>query len=254
MTGPRTNDRSMIVELDDVCFAYETERVLHDVSLSIGPREFVCAIGPNGGGKTTLLRLVLGRLRPQRGAVRVFGEEPRAVSQRIGYVPQYLRFDPQFPVSVSDVVLMGRIGCRPGGWYDRADRVAVQEALAEVDLAGSMNRSFADLSGGQRQRVLIARALACQPELLLLDEPMVNLDRVTEQKLYALFRQLSQRMTVVLVSHDVGVVANIADRVLCVNRSVAVHPVSELTGDVIQATYGEEVALVDHGHHHGHGH
>ena len=166
------------VLLRDVTFSYGGEPVLEDVNLSVGAREAVCIVGPNGGGKTTLVKLILGLLLPQRGEVRLFGQPPRLARLRVGYMPQHVQHDPLFPVTVMDIVLMGRLG-RGGlggllGWPGRADRRAARNALEQVGMDGFGRHPFAALSGGQRQRVLIARALCCEPELLLLDEPTSN--------------------------------------------------------------------------------
>ena len=218
----------------------------------IFPLDLVSMIGPNGGGKTTLFRLLLGLLKPTQGTIRIFGQPPERSRTRMGYVPQAARFDPRFPISVKDVVAMGRLGNLPAGPYRAADRRAVLEALEEADLTDLRNRAFADLSGGQRQRVLIARALASRPELLLLDEPTANLDRTAEARLYELLRRLNQRLTILMASHDVGFVTRFVKQCLCVNRTVILHPTATLDGGVIRALYGSEMVLVQHDVQHEH--
>lgn len=239
-----------VIELRDVGFSYGDAPVLESVNLSIGPRESVCMVGPNGGGKTTLLRLLLGQLRPTKGQVRVFGQSPQSARLRIGYMPQHSQYDPEFPATVMDVVLMGRLG-QGGvrgllGWFGRADRLAAQEALAYVHLENQARRPFSVLSGGQRQRVLIARALCCQPELLLLDEPTANVDTLVEARLFDVLRELGRRMTVIVVSHDLGFVTNLVESVICVNRLVVTHPTAQITGDMIREMYGGDVRMVRH--------
>ncbi|HKQ48807.1 MAG TPA: ABC transporter ATP-binding protein [Phycisphaerae bacterium] len=244
----RANGRS-IIEFEDVSFAYEREPVLKDVTIRIAERDFVSIVGPNAGGKTTLLKLILGLLTPSRGTLRVFGVTPERARPRVGYMPQYAQLDPQFPVSVLDVVLMGRLGMgRIFGPYGAADRRVAQRVLAEVGLADMGRRPFSMLSGGQRQRVLIARALACEPDLLLLDEPTSNLDIGIQDDFYELLRHLSERLTVILVSHDVGFVSKLVRTVVCVNRTVSVHCATELGGDAIVALYGRDVHMVHHDH------
>ena len=169
----------------------------------------MCIVGPNGGGKTTLVKLILGLLRPQRGEVRVFGQPPHRARLRVGYMPQHVQHDPQFPVTVMDIVLMGRLGQGVLGWPGRADRRAAIDALAQVGMEEFRRRPFADLSGGQRQRVLIARALCCKPDLLLLDEPTSNVDSLVEARLLDLLRDLNRQMTIVMVSHDLGFVSGL---------------------------------------------
>ncbi|MEN6449411.1 MAG: ABC transporter ATP-binding protein [Thermoguttaceae bacterium] len=239
-----------VVSLSNVTFSYGGPPALEEVTLSIEPRQAVCVVGPNGGGKTTLVKLMLGLLTPQRGDVRVFGESPRRSRRRIGYMPQHSQYDPLFPVSVMDIVLMGRLG-QSGvagltGWHGRKDRQAVMDALDEVGMKDFGRQPFAALSGGQRQRVLIARALCCKPDLLLLDEPTSNVDSLVEARLLELLRELNRRMTIVMVSHDLGFVSGFVERVICVNRRVAVHPTSQVTGQVIHDLYGGEVRMVHH--------
>ena len=238
-----------VIEIRDVTFSYNGAPALVDVSLTIGEREFVSVIGPNGGGKTTLLKLVLGLLQPSRGEVRVFGRPPREARSRIGYVTQHGQFDLRFPVRVIDVVLMGRLGRGRGiGPFRRADRAAAEEALREVELLGLRDRPFAALSGGERQRVLIARALAVQPDLLLLDEPTANVDIKVERQLGDLLRDLNKRLTVVVATHELGFVASYVERVICVNRRVVQHPTSALTGEMISDIYGSDICAIRHDH------
>jgi zinc transport system ATP-binding protein len=240
------------VTIRDVTFAYNGLPVLEDVNLAVRAGESVSVVGPNGGGKTTLLKLMLGLLRPDRGEVRVFGRAPRQARSRIGYMPQHLHFDPQFPVTVREVVLMGRLGQKglSGllGWYTGTDRQAAVKALQEVGMAELVDRPFSELSGGQRQRVLVARALCSRPDLLLMDEPTANIDVQVEAQLAEILRGLNRRMTIVTVTHDLGFVSDLVDTVVCVNRRVVVHPTSQVTGEVIQDIYGGDVRMVRHDH------
>ena len=240
-----------VVEFEGVAFSFGGPAVLEDVSLEIAEREFVCIVGPNGGGKTTLLKLMLGLIRPTRGRVRVFGDSPQRARRRIGYMPQHARFDPLFPVTVLDVVLMGRLGdagARMFGAYSRRDRRAARRALAQLDIEPLGKRPLASLSGGELRRVLIARALAGEPELLLLDEPTANLDLHVEGRFYELLSELNQRLTIVLVSHDVGFVSKLVRRVVCVNRNAVTHAVGEITTESISEMYGHDMRLVRHDH------
>ena len=250
MSDARNAAREPVVRLDGVTFAYGEHTVLEDVDLELAAGDFVSVIGPNGGGKTTLLRLILGLLEPDRGTVRLFGRPPARARQRIGYMPQFALLDAAFPVNVMDVVLMGRLGRgAPLGPFRAADREVARRALADVELAGQERRPFADLSGGQRQRVLIARALACEPELLLLDEPTASLDPGVQDELYELLHRLKERMTVVLVSHDVGTVSQHVDRIVCVNVRVAQHPSSAITGELEKLFPSRSGMRLVHHHH-----
>ena len=240
-----------VVDVRNVSFAYGAAPVLEDVSFQVGPHELICMIGPNGGGKTTLVRLLLGLLRPGRGRICVLGQPPERARLRVGYMPQHVDHDPQFPVNALDIVLMGRLG-RGGlrkalGWYDRADRRAALEALDMVDMTAAARQTYSTLSGGQRQRVLIARALCGGPELLLLDEPTANVDALGESRLLDILKPLSRRMSVLTVSHDLGLVSDLVERVICVNRRVVVHPTSRMTGQVFEALYGAKQRVVEHG-------
>jgi zinc transport system ATP-binding protein len=235
------------IAVRDVCFRYGEQEVLHNVSFEVPERAFVAVVGPNGGGKTTLLRLLLGAIVPRFGTIRVLGEPPAAASCRIGYVPQLLLFDPSFPVTVLDAVLIGRAAQRRFGRFTRGERIQAQAALDRVRLADAARRPFASLSGGQRQRVLIAQALVSEPRLLLLDEPTANVDAETEQQVYSLLLELNRDVTVVVVSHNLSVVTAHASHVLCVNRTVDLHLIGELAAGEQPIPGVPHLALIHHG-------
>jgi zinc transport system ATP-binding protein len=236
------------IETSGLSFAYEgQEYVLRDVDLNIAQGEMIGIVGPNGGGKTTLLKLLLGLLSPTRGEIRVLGLSPTQARPQVGYVPQHVHFDPKFPVTTWDVVLMGRLGRAPAvGPYRRADRHAAEAALDQVGLGPLRRRAFAELSGGQRQRAMIARALVTHPKLLLLDEPTANLDVSMEQEFHDLLARLVGRMTVAIVSHDVGFVSSRIRTVVCVRCHVAVHATEALSAEILRDLYGSDVSLVHH--------
>ena len=242
--------RNPVVEVENVSYSYGGRHpVLDAVSLTIDELDFASIIGPNGGGKTTLIKLLLGLIEPERGTIKVLGTSPERARPRIGYLAQHALIDPRFPIRVLDVVLMGRLGSRRrGGRFSRADRSTAGAVLERVGLAGFEQRALAELSGGQRQRVLLARALASDPDLLLLDEPSAGLDIKVEQDFFDLLGELNRSKTVVLVSHDLGFVSSFVKTVVCVHRTVDVHPTSELDGTAIQELYGGEVRLVHHEH------
>ena len=239
-----------VVSFRKVSFAYGRVLVLRDVSFEVEQREAICIVGPNGGGKTTLAKLILGLLKPVSGEVRVFGRRPEESRLRVGYMPQHLRYDPLFPVTVMDVVLTGRLGKRSAagrlGWHGSSDRRIALDALQQVGMDAYARRPLSSLSGGQRQRVLIARALSCQPDLLLLDEPTSNLDAPTGSRLFEILQKLHRRMAIIIISHDIGFVTNLAESVVCVNRDVVVHPVKELDGRAIHDLYEGDVRMVLH--------
>jgi zinc transport system ATP-binding protein len=223
--------------------------VLEEVNLVVHEGDFVSVVGPNAGGKTTLLKLVLGLLKPSRGTVRVFGLTPSRARPRIGYMSQQNTFDHLFPVSVLDVVLMGRLGQGNRlGFFGRGDRDAAMQALRRTEMEPLADRPFSHLSGGQRQRVLLARALASDPDLLLLDEPTANVDAAIETELFEILNELNRRMTIMLVTHDLGFVSCYVRSVVCVNRRLAVHPTSTITGEMIHELYGGNVQMVRHDH------
>ncbi|OHV11923.1 metal ABC transporter ATP-binding protein [Kushneria phosphatilytica] len=237
------------IDLEHVSLALEGQSILEDVSLSVPHKQFLGLIGPNGGGKSTLLRLMLGLLRPDTGQVRLLGRSPRQAAHSVGYVPQFTRFTRSFPISVEDVVLMGQLG--HGRWWGpwrRRDRRAVDGVLATLEIESLRHRRIEGLSGGQMQRVLIARALACQPSILLLDEPTASVDTDGERALFDLFARLRQDMTIVLISHDLGFVSDHVDRVVCLNRTLVDHTAEPITADTIAQLYGQQVRMVHHHH------
>jgi len=243
-----------IIEIAGLSFSYAARRILDGVNLTVYRNDSICLVGPNGGGKTTLIKLILGLLAPDSGTIKVLGKKPCQASRQIGYVPQYASYDPKFPISVADVVLMGRL--RPNLFfrYGKKDRERALAALAEVNLADYAARPFSALSGGQRQRVLIARALAGDGEILVLDEPTASIDQEATAHLYELLRSLSAGLTILMVTHDVAVVSSLFTRVACVNRRVAIHPTSEFSDRMLSEMYGDDSRLIRHDHCCGGGH
>lgn len=210
-----------IVDLKKVSFAYHDTSVLTDVSFQILPGEYIGIIGPNGGGKTTLLKLIMGFLKPTSGNISVFGLPPQQAIHQIGYVPQSLRYDKQFPISVFELVLSGRLSKLPWyGIYSKEDTDAALSILQRVGLLDYKDNAFGTLSGGQAQRALIARALVSKPKLLLLDEPTASVDTKAEADIYAFLKELSQEMTIMMVTHDLKAAIDQVQRVICVQNTV----------------------------------
>jgi len=229
--------------------------VLDKLTFEVPRRETLCVVGPNGGGKSTLLKLLLGLVRPQSGEVHVLGKTPRQARHRVGYMPQYIQIDPLFPIDVEGIVRMGRLSTSGFGFYTSEDNKATQGALEEVGLWEVRKERFMNLSGGMKQRVLIARALVNNPEILLLDEPTAMVDAHIEAKLLGHLKDLHKRMTILLVSHDAAFVSSLVDEVLCVNRTAELHPVQTVEDQALQRLYGDKVQAVIHGQHcHTHDH
>jgi zinc transport system ATP-binding protein len=237
-----------LVQVQHVTFGYGQEVVLDHVDLEIGRRDFLAIIGPNGGGKTTLLKVMLGLLRPWSGEVVYHlgsGKDPRG---RLGYVPQFSTFDKDFPLRVSDMVLMGRLGSRgPLRSYSRDDRAAAGAALDRLGLRGIARAHVSEISGGQLQRVLIARALVSGPEILFLDEPTASIDAESRETLSGILEELNRAIPIVVVTHDVTSVAPMVNRIACINRRLFYHGGPELSQQVMEEVYGCPVELVTHG-------
>lgn len=245
-----------IIEIKNLSFAYNQELVLKNINLNIHSGDYVGVIGPNGGGKTTLLKIMVGLLKPLKGEVRLFGKNIRDFKDwsKIGYVPQNAtNFDLQFPATVEEVVEMGcyaRIGLLHSPTLQ--DKKIVFDALQKVEMLEYKDRLIGDLSGGQQQRVFIARALASRPEVIFLDEPTVGVDLKTQEQFYILLKKLNQTLglTLVLISHDIDVVAHEATELACINQTLIYHgsPKEFITGDYIKNLYGKELRFVLHDH------
>ena len=241
------------IEIRDLWVTYNHQPVLEDVNLNIEENTCVGILGPNGAGKSTLLRVILGLIIPSQGEVRVFGEDPHLARGRgkfIGYLPQRPLAHPRFPVSVLDVVLMGRygrigLGRRP----KREDRNAAMSHLALLGIPHLAHRPIGEISGGEQQRVFIARALALNPRLLILDEPTISLDACSQDELYDLVQHLKEelKLTVILVSHDIGAVATHVDDIVCLNRRVHVHQPPPIGRLALENTFGCSVEYLFHG-------
>ncbi len=239
---------SIVINAKNIFFSYLKEPILEDVNLTIHQGEFISIVGPNGGGKTTLLKLMLGILKPDKGRIFIFGQQPKKARLNIGYMPQHANLDINFPITVMEVALMGRIGFSLMGRYKKKDIQIAKNNLEKLKLENFCNKTFGELSGGQRQRVLIARALCCEPKILLLDEPTSNIDPEVEETFFETLKELNKEMTIILVSHDIGVVSKIVQSVICVNRKVVVHPTSKLNGNIIKNIYGGDLRMIRHDH------
>ena len=250
------------IEMNGVWFSYDGSTILEDISFTLKQGDFLGMIGPNGGGKTTLIKLLLGILKPRRGTIRILGEEPHRARRRVGYVPQNTDFNNSFPISVMDVAFMGRLArSRLGKRFSSQDRPVVEEALRKVGMWDKRNTPIGKLSGGQRQRVLIARALVTEPEILFLDEPTAKIDPEFETNIYDFLKELNRHATIVTITHDVGVISRYIKSVACVNQTLIYHEEAQITHEMLDMAYECPVDLIAHGiphrvlphHHHGEG-
>ena len=236
------------VTLRQVWAGYETTPVLEDITLSVKEQDFLGLIGPNGGGKTTLLKVLLGLIRPTQGKVEILGFPVAQGRKYLGYVPQLLEFDRNFPIRVRDVVQMGRLGKRrllqP---YTSQDAKIVRQSLERVGMLALSDRKISELSGGERQRVYLARALASEPQILLLDEPTANIDAKGKTSIYELLKELNQSLTIILISHDLGAISSYVKTVGCLNRHLFYHNDKLITPEMIEQTYQCPVDLIAHG-------
>jgi zinc transport system ATP-binding protein len=242
------SERQEMISIRHLWAGYEHEQVLEDVNLTVYEGDFVGLIGPNGGGKTTLVKVLLGLLPPRRGEVRIVGQAVAKGRRYIGYVPQIAEFDRDFPVNVWEVTRMGRLGRR--GLLQRLHREddeVVAQALREVNMLELRDRPIGELSGGQRQRVYIARALASEPEILILDEPTSSVDPQVSVSIYELLNELNAHVTIMLITHDVSVMSSYVKTVGCLNRHLFYHNDAELTPEMLEQAYQCPVDLIAHG-------
>jgi len=209
------------ISCKNLSFSYDKTQVLIDASFTIYPNEFIAIFGPNGGGKTTLVKLILGFLNPSKGTLSLFNKSPEKTRHLVGYVPQRLHFDPHFPISLMDVVLMGALD-RLTAWGRIPKEVLtlLDEALERVCLSHKKQAPFSSLSGGEMQKALIARAILNKPKLLILDEPTAHIDDAGEQSIHALLQELKQEMSILMVTHDLQTILDKVGRLLCVQKTV----------------------------------
>jgi zinc transport system ATP-binding protein len=234
------------VEINHLSIKYNEQLVLNDINFSIDEKDFIAIIGPNGGGKSTLLRAILGIIKPDEGEVKVFGKEPKKSRDLMGYLPQNIAFDHDFPINVFETVLTGRYhGLFKN--YSKKDKKKVLDALKDVDMHDMKDRQISKLSGGQMQRVFIARAIVREPKLLIMDEPMASIDPEMQHLFYELMSRLKSKMSIILVSHDVGAVSSHVDKIACLNQKLFYHgPVEDAT-EGLEEIYHCPIDLITHG-------
>ncbi len=229
-----------LIEINDLCYTRLGKDTLHEINLTVSAGDFIAIIGPNGGGKTTLLKLMLGLIKPSRGTVKVNGVDPRAYASNIGYVPQHIDNNLSFPATALDVVLMGidRKNQSRFRFSETKENIEIaRNALEKLRMGSLADRKIRSLSGGERQRVLIARALASKPELLILDEPTASIDTKGQTEFYELLQVLNEELTIIMVSHDLMVVSSYVKSVVCLNRSMHYHQSFDSSSDLLEAFY-----------------
>lgn len=240
-----------MIQIENASYSYGAEfpPALENATLSISRGSFAALVGPNGGGKSTLVRIILGLLKPQTGVVKLFGESPEKTRRRVGYAPQQAKIDYRFPISVMDVALAGRFGVGARGRnsfffrFGRRDKERALAALEKMGVADLRRRAFGELSGGQRQRVLIARALCCDPELLVFDEPTNNVDPASAEEFYATLAELSARASILLATHDLSAARRLTDRVVCVNRRVRAMEPKDFSDELVGKLYAGDASF-----------
>ena len=217
-----------IIQIRNLSFAYEKQKILDNINLDIEERDFLAIIGPNGGGKSTLLKLILGINSVQKGSIETFGERPKKNLSKIGYVPQNTNVNTDFPIKVIEVVLMGHIGTkRPLFGYAKEETMCAMGALAQVGMEAFAQKKIGELSGGQRQRVMIARALCAHPQILILDEPTSSIDIDGQKQIYELLQLLNKSITIIVVSHDISVILESANKVVHINKRLIYHHLTQ---------------------------
>ncbi len=235
------------IEVTNLSFKYETVNVLEDINFAVNEKDFVGIIGPNGGGKTTFIKVIMGLLRPQKGTVKIFGKPISESKHLIGYVPQTINFDPNYPISVEEVVLLGRLATESNPKNRRESIKVVNDCLEKVDMLNFKKDLIGNLSGGQKQRVLIARALAVDPKILILDEPTASIDSKAGKNFYDLLDELNNEITIIMISHDIGVVSQYVKKIACLNKTMVFHDSKEISREMLEATYHCPVDLIAHG-------
>jgi zinc transport system ATP-binding protein len=246
--GGKMPQSDIVVSLKGVSAAYNNKTVLHDVDLNIYKNDFLGIIGPNGGGKTTLIKTILGLLRPTAGSIRFFEEGKPVNSLTIGYLPQYSSVDKKFPICVEEVILSGLSSKRSlTGRFTQEQREKARETIIRMGLEGLEKRPIGQLSGGQLQRVLLGRAVISDPHLLILDEPSTYIDKHFEARLYELLIEINKDCAIVLVSHDIGTVLQNVKSIACVNETLDYHPDTGITSEWLEKNFHCPIEILGHG-------
>ena len=209
-----------VISVKNLFFKYDKEFVLQDISVDIFEKDYVAVIGPNGGGKSTFVKILLGLLKPHSGKVKIYGKNPEESRELVGYLPQTINFNLDLPISVEEVVLQGRL--KKGKlFFNEDDRKKTNEILSKMGLRSLKKRKINELSGGQRQRALIARALCAEPKIVILDEPTASIDMKGQKEIYEILKELD--LTRIVISHDINILFEGVNRVAYINRKIYVH-------------------------------
>lgn len=237
-----------IIQTNGLCAAYDGKTVLSQVDLTVYERDFLGVIGPNGGGKTTLIKCILGLHKPSKGDICFYKDGKEVPEITMGYLPQYNSIDRKFPISVYEVVLSGLSKQKPLlSRYTTKHHEQARRIIAQMGLEGLENRAIGELSGGQLQRALLGRALVSNPEVVILDEPNTYIDKRFEAKLYSLLEEINRERAIILVSHDIGTVLKNVKTIACVNETVHYHPHTEVPTEWLEEHFGCPIEMLGHG-------
>ncbi|MCD8193036.1 MAG: ABC transporter ATP-binding protein [Tannerellaceae bacterium] len=238
-----------IIEIEGLSAGYDNKTVLQDVNLTVEKDDFLGIIGPNGGGKTTLLKAILGLLTPQKGKIRFYEEDKEVATLKIGYLPQLNNIDKKFPISVYEVISSGLASQKKRfRVYTTQQYGRIEEVIGLMDLKDLVKRPIGELSGGQLQRVLLGRAIVSQPQVLILDEPNSYVDKRFESHFYQLLEQINKESAIILVSHDIGTVLAMVKNIACVNETLHYHSGNDLTEEWLDQKYACPIEIIGHGH------
>lgn len=213
-------NKNVIIDLSNIAFSYHSQPFLHDINLKVYENDFLGVIGPNGGGKTTLIKIILGLIQPDQGQIRVLGQSPQAARKQIGYLAQYEELDLDFPINVMETILLGRLDGKLGYHYNQKDHHIASTMLEKLNLDELKDKTLDQLSGGQLQRVFLARALTTEAKILILDEPLNNLDAHSREEFYNALDQLKDAITIIVIDHNLEMLSKHVNRVACINKCI----------------------------------
>ncbi|MDN5353973.1 MAG: zinc transport system ATP-binding protein [Candidatus Cloacimonadota bacterium] len=237
-----------IIKIENLSYSYDFQPSLKNINLEVEENDFMAILGPNGGGKTTLLKIILGFLQPDSGKIEILGTTPQKARRHIGYVPQYAQFDSDFPIKVKEVVMMSCL--QNNSFFPKYPQRAQKKAIAllkKLQIENIAEKRLGELSGGQKQRTLIARALMTDPKILLLDEPTASIDSSIEKDIYDTLEELNKNTTILLVSHDIAFVSSYVNKVTCLNVRSCTHYTKDIKGEKLQQAYMGSIKALEHG-------